>query len=178
MKIKYQGGVIGKKSNIKYSVVLKFGTSSIIVIGDYFTLFSGSKLNPLSKNLQSCLQVNDGAKLLIGNNVGISSSTIWVHKSVSIGNNVTIGANSTIIDSDCHSLNYKDRGTAKDMLCKIDEPILIEDDVLIGMQSIILKGVTIGARSVIGAGSVVTKNIPSDVIAAGNPCRVIKNIES
>ena len=51
---------------------------------------------------------------------------------------------------------------------------MIEDDVWIGAQSIILKGVTIGARSIIGAGSVVTKSIPSDCIAAGNPCKILK----
>lgn len=51
---------------------------------------------------------------------------------------------------------------------------MIEDDVLIGTRCIIFKGVTIGARSVIGSGSVVTKSMPSDCIAAGNPCKVIK----
>lgn len=55
-------------------------------------------------------------------------------------------------------------------------PVVIENDVLIGARCIILKGVTIGARSVIGAGSVVTQNIPADCIAAGNPCKVIKKI--
>ena len=56
------------------------------------------------------------------------------------------------------------------------EPILVEEDVLIGARSIILKGVTIGARSVIGCGSVVTNNIPPDCIAAGNPCKVIRKV--
>lgn len=54
--------------------------------------------------------------------------------------------------------------------------VTIEDDVWIGANCIILKDVTIGARSVIGAGSVVTKSIPADCIAAGNPCRVIRKI--
>ena len=54
--------------------------------------------------------------------------------------------------------------------------IEIEDDVLIGTRCIILKGVTIGARSVIGSGSIVTKSIPSDCIAAGNPCKVIRSV--
>lgn len=56
-------------------------------------------------------------------------------------------------------------------------PIVIEDDVLIGTGCIVLKGVTIGARSVIGAGSVVTRSIPEDSIAAGNPCKVIQKNE-
>ena len=56
-------------------------------------------------------------------------------------------------------------------------PVVIEDDVWVGAHCIILKGVTIGARSIIGAGSVVTKSIPADRVAAGNPCRVIKNLK-
>jgi acetyltransferase-like isoleucine patch superfamily enzyme len=56
-------------------------------------------------------------------------------------------------------------------------PVTIEDDVWIGAQCIILKGVTIGARSIIGAGSVVTKDIPADCVAAGNPCRIIKELK-
>ena len=95
---------------------------------------------------------------------------------VKIGNNVTVGANAVILDSDCHSLNYLDRGTENDMRnCKC-KPIIIEDDVLIGTGSYILKGVHIGARSIIGAGSIVTSDIPADSIAAGNPARVIRKI--
>ena len=56
-------------------------------------------------------------------------------------------------------------------------PIVIEDHVLIGARSIILKGVTIGHGSVIGAGSVVVRDIPANCIAAGNPCVVIKMLE-
>ena len=56
-------------------------------------------------------------------------------------------------------------------------PVVIEDDVWVGAHCIILKGVTIGARSIIGAGSVVTKSIPADCVAAGNPCKVIKNLK-
>ena len=57
-------------------------------------------------------------------------------------------------------------------------PIVIEDDVWLGGNVIVMPGVTIGARSVIGAGSVVTKSIPPDVFAAGNPCRVVKPIDN
>ena len=55
-------------------------------------------------------------------------------------------------------------------------PINIEDDVWIGARCQILKGVHIGARSIIAAGSIVTKDIPSDVVAGGNPCRVIRSL--
>lgn len=80
-----------------------------------------------------------------------------------------------MIDTDSHSLDYmsrrefrRDNGVTK--------PIIIEDDVLIGMSSIILKGVRIWARSIIGAGSVVTKSAPPDSIVGGNPAKVIRKI--
>ena len=57
------------------------------------------------------------------------------------------------------------------------KPIAIGDDVWIGGSSILLPGVSIGNRTVIGAGSVVTRNIPDDVVAAGNPCRVLRPID-
>mgnify|MGYP000840304717 FL=1 len=88
------------------------------------------------------------------------------------------------MDTDAHNLDYMIRrshekdvhGFRIDSLSAATAPIVIEDDVLIGTRCIILKGVTIGARSIIGSGSVVVKTIPADCIAAGNPCKVIKYI--
>jgi acetyltransferase-like isoleucine patch superfamily enzyme len=91
------------------------------------------------------------------------------------------------MDSDTHPLDYLKRRrnyacTRQNMsereLAELNPsaPIVIEDDVWIGARCQILKGVTIGARSVIAAGSVVTKDIPSDVVAGGVPCRVIRNL--
>lgn len=83
------------------------------------------------------------------------------------------------LDSDAHSLNYKHRQNLEDdKRDRRDAEIVVEDDVLIGAFVTVLKGVTIGARSVIGANSVVTKSIPADCIAVGNPCRVIKTINN
>lgn len=88
------------------------------------------------------------------------------------------------MDTDAHSLDYMVRrlreknadGFGMDGLSAATAPIVIEDDVLIGTRCIILKGVTIGARSIIGSGSVVVKSIPADCIAAGNPCKIIRYI--
>ena len=79
------------------------------------------------------------------------------------------------MDSDAHSLDYIIRREPTKDIPK-SKPIVIEDDVLIGTGTIILNGVTIGARSIIGAGSFVTKDIPKDCITAGNPCKMIKKI--
>ena len=105
----------------------------------------------------------------------MSSTCIRSTASIKIGKNVLIGADVIIIDTDAHSLDYLDRRTPSiDQMNKCSSPINIGNDVLIGMRSLILKGVSIGDRTIIGAGSVVTKDIPNDCIAAGNPAKVIK----
>jgi acetyltransferase-like isoleucine patch superfamily enzyme len=82
------------------------------------------------------------------------------------------------MDTDAHQIDYlaRRRGRGDKTSIIKSAPISIEEDVWIGANCIILKGVTIGARSIIGAGSVVTKSIPSDCIAAGNPCIIIRQI--
>ena len=132
-------------------------------------------MNPIACNLQGAIYLENGASLKIGNNVGMSSTRMWIHDSVTKGDNVKIGACVLITDTDAHPLDYLARRTSNEGTKS--SPIEIEDDVWLGAHSIILKGVTIGARSIIGAGSVVTKSIPADCVAAGNPCRVIKNLK-
>ena len=131
-------------------------------------------MNPIASNLQADVYVEPGATLTIGNNVGMSSTRLWIHESARIGNNVKIGGCVLITDTDAHPMDYMARRSSNEGTKSA--PVVIEDDVWIGAHCIILKGVTIGARSVIGAGSVVTKSIPADCVAAGNPCRVIKII--
>lgn len=158
---------------------VSLGKSAVVTIGDNFCFLSGRSLNPLSRNLQGSICVNDNAILNIGHHVNVSSVVLWSHRSITIGNYVDIGANTIIMDSNAHSLDYLDRRNPDtDMRGKKDDPIIIGNDVLIGTNCIILKGVTIGDRAVIGAGSVVTKNIPADAIAAGNPAQVIKYISN
>lgn len=150
-------------------------------IGKNFIFKSHAYENPLCCNITGAIFIEENAKLIIGDNVGMSSPHIWCKNKITIGNNVLIGANCIIMDNDAHSLNYKIRsreinenGKSLDHeLCGCKE-IFIKDNVFIGMNSIILKGVSIGERSIIAAGSVVTKSIPSDCIAGGNPCKVIK----
>lgn len=105
----------------------------------------------------------------------MSSVVLWAHESITIGDHVKIGGNSILIDTDSHNMDYLvRRGQYTDW--GVSKPIVIEDDVFIGGNCIILKGVTIGARSIIAAGSVVTKSIPADCVAGGNPAKVIKSL--
>lgn len=145
-----------------------------LTIGDNFKLSSGSFINPLCRNIAAGIYVHCGAKLIIGNNVGMSSPCVWARKSITIGNHVNIGGDTIIMDSDAHSLNYEIRRTKEDQNDAQSASIVIEDDVFVGTRCIILKGVKIGARSIIAAGSVVTKSIPADCIAGGNPCQIIR----
>lgn len=105
----------------------------------------------------------------------MSSIRLWIHESAWIGNNVKIGGCVLITDTDAHPMDYMARRSSNEGTKSA--PVVIEDDVWVGAHCIILKGVTIGARSIIGAGSVVTKNIPADCVAAGNPCKVIKSLK-
>ena len=166
-----KGIVFGNNMSVKGRIsVIGLGK---IVIGDNFCMTSGEHINPISANIQASFFTDSpDAQIRIGDNVGMSSTRIWIHDGLTVGNNVKIGGGVLLIDTDCHPVDYSVRRISNEGTCSA--PIIIEDDVWIGAQSIVLKGVTIGARSIIGAGSVVTKSIPSDCIAAGNPCKVVK----
>lgn len=171
MILKAHGVVFGKNIQIpgKVSWLIR---GARITIGDNFYLSSGNGVNPIASNLQADVYVEPGATLTIGNNVGMSSTRLWIHESARIGNNVKIGGCVLITDTDAHPMDYVARRSSNEGTKSA--PVVIEDDVWVGAHCIILKGVTIGARSLIGAGSVVTKSIPADCVAAGNPCKVIK----
>ena len=178
-------GVQFGKNMIAYNKVYITGNrKGEIIIGDGFHLTSGDGINPICRNLRACIHRGSPSTVItIGDNVGMSSPCIWIAEKLTIGNHVNIGGNCMILDTDAHQLDYlARRGTRpidpNDTTTTIQTaPVTIEDDVWIGANCIILKGVTIGARSVICAGSVVTKSIPADCIAAGNPCKVIRELE-
>lgn len=169
---------MGVNPLIRNKVYLKITTPGTLEIGDNFVFTSGDAINPLSRNSNGVIFISKNGYVKIGDNVQMSTPVIWCNESVCIGDNVKIGGDVVIMDTDAHNLNFvARRNRVTDQACVHNAPIKIEEDVLIGTRSIILKGVTIGARTIIGSGSIVTKDIPSDCIAAGNPCRVIKNIK-
>ena len=154
-----------------------------ITIGDDFHLTSGDCINPICRNIKACIhRGSPDSVITIGNHVGMSSPCIWINECLTIGNYVNVGGNCMILDTDVHHLDYLarrvEKSTNHDELTTTVQmaSVIIEDDVWIGANCQILKGVTIGARSVIGAGSIVTKSIPADCIAAGNPCKVIRHL--
>lgn len=170
---RYKGICFGR--NLQILGWLKVTGKGHITIGDNFVFVSGEHINPICSNLQGSISVGIEGEIRIGNKVGMSSTRMIIHNKLTIGNNVLIGGFCLFMDTDYHQLNYLERRQGVGPIASA--PITIEDDVWIGAQCIILKGVTIGARSVIGAGSVVTKDIPTDCVAAGNPCRVIRSLK-
>jgi maltose O-acetyltransferase len=97
--------------------------------------------------------------------------TILDEASVTIGDDCFIGPNVSIYTA-CHSTDPVERNTRMEWA----EPVTIGDNVWIGGSVTILPGVTIGNNVTIGAGAVVTKDIPDNVVAVGNPCKVIKRL--
>ena len=145
---------------------------SRISIGDNCSFRSDFTSNLVGIN-RKCIvtTLRKKSKVIIGNNSGFSGTVIAAAGSIYIGNNVLCGANTTITDYDWHGLEPDKRHSPAN-----PKPIVIEDNVWLGLNCVVLKGVTIGENSVIGANSVVTKDIPENVVAAGNPCRFLREI--
>lgn len=133
----------------------------------------GGTINPLSKGAISHLRIGDEAVLKIGRNVRMSSVSIWVKNRISIGDFVTIGANCSILDSNMHELDYLRRREESLEFAPESSPVVICDDVFIGMNCIILKGVTIGKRAIISANSVVHKNVPEGAMWIGTNYKIL-----
>lgn len=150
------------------------GTCSI---GNNLAMNNGPIGNPIGCFERCTFFVDKGARLIIGDNLGISQAAIVCHSSITIGNNVKIGGGASIYDTDFHSIDPDLRANSKtDFAHKVKSPVIIDDNVFIGAHAIILKGVTIGANSIIGSGSVLTKSVPANQIWAGNPAKFIRNL--
>lgn len=148
-----------------------------IEIGNNFRANSGKNRNPIGGDVKLRLICKKGGTITIGNNVGISNSTLVCWNSINIADNVLIGGGCKIWDTDFHSIDTHIRVHGKDNQVK-SFPIVIKKNAFIGGGSIILKGVTIGQNSIIAAGSVVTRNIPANEIWGGNPIRFIKKVDN
>ena len=117
--------------------------------------------------------LNNESKIIIGNNCGMSGTVICAKEKVKIGERVQIGSGVIICDTDFHSMDPTHRGTDSDLDYANASPVEIGNDCFIGARAIILKGVKVGDGVIIGAGSVVVKDLPSYSICAGNPAKVI-----
>ncbi len=167
----------GKNTVFYGSPIVSSVLNSFITIGNNVVLCSSNAGNPIGINHPVILKtLAPESKIIIGDNSGLSGTSICAANSITIGKNCLIGANVTITDYDFHAVSPENRRyntNKEDIGCA---PVVIEDNVWLGMNVIILKGVTIGQNSIIAAGCIVTKSIPENSIAGGNPARIIRYI--
>jgi acetyltransferase-like isoleucine patch superfamily enzyme len=147
-----------------------------VEIGDGVLLNSNKKSYPHGMYASCKLYVTRGAKLYIGEKTRIHGSYIRCEEHVHIGKRCLIAGNCNIMDTGGHTISADDvskRITDKNYDVK---PVNIHDDVWLGLNVIVMPGVTIGRGSIIAANSVVTKDIPEKVIAGGVPAKIIRKL--
>ena len=149
--------------------------NGIFNVGRSLKLNSNVRSNPIGGDEKCKFIIAQNAILSIGDNVGISNSTIFCCNSITIEDYVFVGGNTKIYDTDFHSLKFEKRISKTDDDIK-SKPVTLCENAFIGAHSIILKGVRIGKNSIIGAGSLVSKDIPDNQIWAGNPAKFIKSV--
>ncbi len=150
------------------------GSGARITIGNHFSALSKSRFNAIGVFQPVIITAwGNNAVVEIADHVGISGSSITACERITIGNHVIIGSGCLIIDTDAHPLSPEAR-LRRDK--PISKAIHIEDDVFIGARAIILKGVRVGKGAVIGAGAVVSHDVPARTIVAGNPAKPLGEV--
>lgn len=175
--LRARGVVIAAKVRMQGKPIVSLAKGSRIQIGDRCVLCSDSEFNALGINHPLVIRtLRQGAEILIGEDTGMSGGSICAASSIRIGAGCLIGANVTLADTDFHAISPSNRRYNSNPDEIAVAPIVIEDNVFIGADVFILKGVTVGKNSVIGAASVVTRDVPENSVAAGNPARVVRRI--
>lgn len=177
LSIKANGVSIEKGFTIRGFIYFNCHKMSRVQIGKGFMVNSGFLYNHIGRQQTTSIIAKRGALIMIGRNVGMSASAIVAFRKVVIGDNVRIGGNVVIYDSDFHSLVLEERISVPEIKDNIRcKAVYIEDNVFIGAHVTILKGSVIGKNSIIGAGSVVSGEVPANEVWAGNPAKFIKKL--
>lgn len=144
--------------------------SATVRIGAQVVFRSVKRANPLIQHGPCGLYANRGARIEIGDHCGFSGATLVAQRQITLGQRVLVGANVLICDGDHHPLaaNLRASGAAGDCA-----PVWIEDDVWLGVNVVVLKGVRIGAGAVVAANAVVCDDVPAGAVVAGVPARVV-----
>jgi acetyltransferase-like isoleucine patch superfamily enzyme len=166
ISLKLRGIKTGKNNLFWGFAKFKKSNSGSIIIGNNNSFRSFSTSNLIGINRPCIISaLNKNSTITIGDNNGLSGTVIGCFDKITIENNVKCGANTLITDGDWHAEDFRS-GKPK--------PVIIRNNVWLGVNVTVLKGVEIGENSIIGANSLVVKSIPPNCIAGGNPCKVIK----
>jgi acetyltransferase-like isoleucine patch superfamily enzyme len=178
MKIQY-----GKKLYLRGMPVIINKKGAQMKIGDDVIIKSSFLSNLVGLYSRTIIVTRvPNAKIVIGDNVGISGATIYARKGIYIGDNTCIGGNAKILDNDFHPIESETRnklladaaGGDSDLVPS--KEIHIGRDCFIGCNTIILKGTVLGDGCVVGAGAVVSGKFEAGSVIAGNPAKVIRKI--
>jgi acetyltransferase-like isoleucine patch superfamily enzyme len=165
---------IEKSTKILGLPILQCKPNSYIEIKENCLLCSRSQQTALGVSKPIIIRtLKDGAFVKIGSNVRMSGTTICANIGIKIGDRCVIGSDSIIVDTDFHSLDWQIRSSDQDAFAAKSKPVNIGNDVFIGVRVIILKGVEIGDGAIIGAGSLVTHNVPAYSVFNGNPATMV-----
>jgi acetyltransferase-like isoleucine patch superfamily enzyme len=176
VRLRAHGATIGRRLRVRGPLRLHCHRTGTIRIGDDCRIQSGFAGNPVGGGERFAIWVGPGGRLTLGDRVGLSNSTIVCMRSVSVENEVFIGGGTKIYDTDFHSLQAEERRQPGNPGVRT-APITIARGAFIGGHCLVLKGTTIGAETVLGAGSVVRGDVPGGQIWAGNPARLVRNVE-
>lgn len=154
--------------------IIRVYPGSTLTVGARATLISHSFFNPAGVNHPCVLMtLSSQARIVVGDDVGMSGCAISAVREVVIEKGVLLGANVVITDSDMHQLGNPDRRTPA--AYEDGRPVVIETNAFVGMNCMILKGVRVGHDAVVGAGSVVTTDVPPRSVVGGNPASVLQS---
>lgn len=170
------GVKVGKRLRMQSFCLCRRCSGLSIEIGDNVRISNKLCENPAGVTNRTVLVAGrSGARIKIGNNVGISGAILYCSNEIVVEDNVQIGAGVKVYDTDFHPVNFLARREHKIDLIET-KAVCICQDVWLGANATILKGVTIGERSIVATGAVVTKDVPNDVIVAGVPAKVVKSL--
>ena len=181
-RLRRAGVVYGQDVRVLGRPFLRLAERGSIVLGDRVVLSSHPAANSLEARGPCILRtILPEARIMVGDDTGMTSATISAASMIRIGDRVLVGAGVMITDSDHHPVHAPvglPRRFAGFPPPSGVDAVIIEDDVFIGAHAIILKGVRIGTGAVVGAGSVVSRNVPAQSIVAGNPAVVVGSVGS
>lgn len=171
----FPGFTVGRHPKIWGACRVTMYSHGRVCIGDDLHMVSSPRRAGITLFSRCSFTTFRGAEILIGDKVGLNGTVFTAKKRIVVGDGTMIAPNVIIVDSDFHA-QWPPEGRFASSTADTDREVVIGKNVWIGMNTVILKGTTIGDNSIIGAMSLVSGAIPANVIAAGNPVRVIRRL--